>query len=62
VFFRLVTCTVFTTLVITETAPARFFGVGLWEGLGAVATGIALWISRRRPAAFDVAAREPRTA
>jgi hypothetical protein len=41
--FRLVTFTVFTTLVVTGTAPSGFFGVGLWEGLGAVITGVALW-------------------
>jgi hypothetical protein len=41
--FRLVTFTVFTTLVVTGAAPGEFFGVGLWEGLGAVITGVALW-------------------
>ncbi|MER7500611.1 hypothetical protein AB0L05_12565 [Nonomuraea pusilla] len=41
--FRLVTFTVFTTLVVTGAAPREFFGVGLWEGLGALVTGFALW-------------------
>jgi len=41
--FRLVTFAVFTTLVVTGAAPAKFFGVGLWEGLGALVTGFALW-------------------
>ncbi|MGW3346906.1 hypothetical protein ACWDA3_26640 [Nonomuraea rubra] len=41
--FRLVTFAVFTTLVLTGAAPGKFFGVGLWEGLGAVITGFALW-------------------
>ncbi|KAB8190431.1 hypothetical protein FH608_035620 [Nonomuraea phyllanthi] len=41
--FRLVTFTVFTTLVLTGAAPGKFFGVGLWEGLGALITGYALW-------------------
>ncbi|MER7362832.1 hypothetical protein [Nonomuraea wenchangensis] len=41
--FRLVTFTVFTTLVLTGAAPAKFFGVGLWEGVGALVTGFALW-------------------
>jgi hypothetical protein len=41
--FRLVTFTVFTLLVVTGTAPSGFFGVGLWEGLGAAITGYALW-------------------
>ena len=47
VAFRLVTFTVFTILVVTDAAPARFFGVALWEGLGAVATGVALWFERK---------------
>ncbi|MEV4805063.1 hypothetical protein AB0K18_34120 [Nonomuraea sp. NPDC049421] len=41
--FRLVTFTVFTTLVVTGAAPSEFIGVGVWEGLGAVITGVALW-------------------
>ncbi|MEU4538842.1 hypothetical protein AB0G15_28730 [Streptosporangium sp. NPDC023825] len=47
--FRLLTFTVFTLLVVTGAAPARFIGVGLWEGAGAVVTGAALWWERRRP-------------
>ncbi|GAA1019570.1 hypothetical protein Aple_087330 [Acrocarpospora pleiomorpha] len=46
--FRLLTCTVFTFLVVTEAAPAEFLGVGLWEGVGALITGAALWIEARR--------------
>ncbi|GAA3167143.1 hypothetical protein GCM10010466_67290 [Planomonospora alba] len=46
--FRLVTFTVFTTLVVTGAAPAKFFGVGLWEGVGALITGAALWWERNR--------------
>jgi hypothetical protein len=46
VAFRLLTFTVFTILVITEVAPARFLGVAIWEGAGAVATGVALWFER----------------
>ncbi|MEU6713670.1 hypothetical protein ABZ897_19510 [Nonomuraea sp. NPDC046802] len=41
--FRLVTFVVFSSLVLTGAAPAEFFGVGLWEGLGALITGFALW-------------------
>ncbi|ROT28008.1 hypothetical protein [Micromonospora sp. HM5-17] len=48
VVFRLVTFAVFTTAVLTGVAPAGFFGVALWEGLGAVATGVGLWLDRRR--------------
>jgi Na+-driven multidrug efflux pump len=40
--FRIVTFTVFTTLVIAGIAPKPFFGVGAWELAGAIATGIAL--------------------
>jgi hypothetical protein len=47
VAFRLLTFAVFSTLVLTDVAPGRFFGVALWEGLGAIATGVALWIERR---------------
>ncbi|MEO3742318.1 hypothetical protein [Plantactinospora sp. B5E13] len=48
VVFRLVTFTVFTVLVVTGTAPLRFLGVAVWEGLGAVATGVGLWLDRTR--------------
>ncbi|MFF7099086.1 hypothetical protein ACWD6Q_33830 [Streptomyces nigra] len=40
--FRLLTCTVFTLAVIAGRAPAGFLGVGVWEGVGALATGLAL--------------------
>ncbi|MEU4220204.1 hypothetical protein [Actinoplanes sp. NPDC026623] len=46
--FRLLTLTVFSTLVVLDVAPARFLGVALWEGLGAVATGLALIYDARR--------------
>lgn len=40
--FRVVTFTVFTAVVIAGIAPKPFFGVGAWELIGALATGIAL--------------------
>ncbi|MFE2378939.1 hypothetical protein [Streptomyces sp. NPDC059398] len=40
--FRLLTFAVFTTAVLSGRAPAGFIGVGLWEGTGAVVTGVAL--------------------
>lgn len=46
VFFRLLTCLVFSLLVLTGTAPGRFLSVALWEGAGALATGVALWWRR----------------
>ncbi|MCA2204943.1 hypothetical protein [Streptomyces sp. SMS_SU21] len=45
--FRLLTCTVFTLAVTTGRAPEAFLGVAAWEGLGALATGTALWRERR---------------
>ncbi len=44
--FRLVTFTVFTITALTHLAPTRFILVGAWEGLGAVATGLALYFER----------------
>lgn len=46
--FRCVTCLIFTFTVLTNLAPARFIGVGLWELTGAVATGAALWYEYRK--------------
>ena len=40
--FRCVTFTVFTLAVITGLAPVNFLGVGIWELIGAIATGLAL--------------------
>ncbi|WP_307624310.1 hypothetical protein [Streptomyces sp. V3I7] len=45
--FRVLTCAVFTVAVIGGRAPDAFLGVGVWEGLGAVATGLALRYERR---------------
>jgi hypothetical protein len=44
--FRAVTFTVFTLVVVTGIAPARFLGVGVWELVGAIATGLALYFER----------------
>jgi len=45
--FRALTFTVFTTLVVTGFAPARFLGVGVWELTGAMVTGAALYAEGR---------------
>ncbi|SDG40581.1 hypothetical protein SAMN05421505_10425 [Sinosporangium album] len=52
--FRLVTFTVFTILVVIGNAPDRFLGVAIWEGVGAVVTGAALWWESRRARATSV--------
>jgi len=46
--FRLVTFTVFTLAVSRGLAPAPFLGIGLWEGLGALTTGTALYLDSRK--------------
>ncbi|RME89943.1 MAG: hypothetical protein D6770_03460 [Anaerolineae bacterium] len=46
--FRGLTFLVFTTVVLAGIAPTRFIGVGLWEGLGAIATGLALYFESDR--------------
>ncbi|MFE6409800.1 hypothetical protein ACFVOR_23040 [Streptomyces sp. NPDC057837] len=48
--FRLLTCTVSIAAAIGGRAPDVFAGVGVWEGLGALATGTALRLERRRAA------------
>jgi len=45
--FRLLTFTIFTLTAVSGVAPIQFIGVGLWEGLGAVATGVALYLEQR---------------
>ncbi|WP_343449388.1 hypothetical protein [Micromonospora oryzae] len=60
VVFRLVTFTVFTIVVLADVAPGRFFMVALWEGLGAVATAVALHLDARRAAAAPDAAEPGR--
>ncbi len=44
--FRVVTFIVFTTVVIAGIAPMKFLGVGIWELVGAISTGIALYGKR----------------
>lgn len=48
--FRMVTVIVFTILVITQVAPLKFIGIPIWEGSGALATGIALYLDDRKQA------------
>lgn len=46
--FRSLTFIVFTIVVLTELAPARFMGIAAWELAGAIATGLALRADRTR--------------
>ena len=46
--FRCVTFIVFTMAVVTGLAPNRFLGVGAWELVGALSSGIALWQENKR--------------
>jgi hypothetical protein len=46
--FRCVTFVVFTIAVLTNLAPVRFLGVGIWELAGAIATGLALRSENRK--------------
>ncbi|MCL4269445.1 MAG: hypothetical protein KJZ72_07865 [Anaerolineales bacterium] len=46
--FRTVTFVVFTTVVILGIAPQKFLGVAIWEFVGAIATGIALYMEDKR--------------
>ncbi|MFF3852107.1 hypothetical protein [Micromonospora sp. NPDC002575] len=62
VVFRLVTFTVFTIMVLADVAPGPFFMVALWEGLGAVATAVALCHDARRAADASDAAQPGRQA
>lgn len=46
--FRTLTFIVFTSIVISGIAPPKFLGIGLWELIGALSTGIALYIEGRK--------------
>jgi hypothetical protein len=48
VFFRCITPVVFTMVVLSGLAPARFLGVAAWELAGAIATGLALRYESRK--------------
>ncbi len=46
--FRCITFAAFTLAVVNGLAPAGFIGVAVWELVGALATGAALWLEHRR--------------
>jgi hypothetical protein len=45
---RLFMCAGFIVLIVAGKAPDAFIGAALWEGLGAAATGAAMWWDSRR--------------
>lgn len=46
--FRTLTFIVFSTIVFLGIAPQKFLGVAVWELVGALATGIALYSEKRK--------------
>lgn len=46
--FRTLTFIVFSTIVFLGVAPQKFLGVAVWELVGALATGIALYSEKRK--------------
>jgi hypothetical protein len=46
--FRVITFTIFTLAVLRGLAPAGFLGVAIWELVGALLTGAALWYERNK--------------
>lgn len=46
--FRILTFAIFTIAVINGVAPQGFIGVALWELIGAIATGLALFYERNQ--------------
>ena len=46
--FRFLTFTVFTSVVLMGMAPFRFLAVGFWELVGALSTGIALYMEGKK--------------
>ncbi|MFN3490631.1 MAG: hypothetical protein ACK40V_00255 [Anaerolineales bacterium] len=46
--FRTLTFIVFTTIVLLGIAPQKFLGVAIWELVGAIATGMALYFESKK--------------
>ena len=46
--FRGLTFTVFTLAALSGTAPLGFIGVAVWELIGAISTGLALYLEGRK--------------
>lgn len=57
--FRTVTFVVFTAVVLLGVAPQRFLGVAIWELVGAIATGVALYYENKSaPQALSVSVKK----
>ena len=48
VVFRLITAVVFSLAVNNGHAPKGFLGIAMWESIGALITGAALWFEANR--------------
>lgn len=46
--FRTLTFILFTSSVLTGYAPTRFLAVPIWEFIGAISTGVALYYEQKR--------------
>jgi hypothetical protein len=46
--FRILTFIIFTMVVLNGLAPNRFLAVGIWELVGALSTGIALYVEGKK--------------
>jgi hypothetical protein len=58
--FRVVSFLVFTTVVLAGIAPKGFLGVGIWELLGALSTGVCLYLEdHKTKAPLPVAPQSP---
>lgn len=45
---RTITFIIFTTLVLLQVAPLKFLGVGIWEFIGAIATGVVVYREKKK--------------
>jgi len=46
--FRILTFIVFSLAIISGLAPDGFWGVGIWELIGALSTGYAIYIDKKK--------------
>lgn len=46
--FRILTFIVFSSAILSGLAPSGFWGVGIWELIGALSTGAAIYIDKQK--------------